>query len=147
MGHDQPSGVCSEIRRVIPSGHGPAAHPTGMEIASSADPSPGPLRLVKAPAAGHPLPQGGEGQAMFERVIMGLRPTRDNENQCRRPRESGDPRPVDSRLRGNDESGRDFQESEARDLALPAQDKLRQESRSERFGRSARFLVACGSSE
>jgi hypothetical protein len=32
---------------------------------------------------------------------MGLRPTRDNEYQ-RRPRASGDPLPVDSRLRGND---------------------------------------------
>ena len=53
---------------------------------------------------------------------MGLRPTRTDENQ-RRPRASGDRsrvgRMMDSRspafaedkLRGNDESGRDFQES------------------------------------
>jgi hypothetical protein len=27
-----------------------------------ATPSPGPRRLVKAPVAGHPLPQGGEGR-------------------------------------------------------------------------------------
>ncbi len=43
---------------------------------------------------------------------MGLPSTRANENQCR-PRESGDPlsvgRKMDSRFRGNDESGRDFQ--------------------------------------
>jgi len=46
---------------------------------------------------------------------MGLRPTLGDENQ-RRPRESGDPlwagRKVDSRFHGNDESGRDHQESE-----------------------------------
>jgi len=40
---------------------------------------------------------------------MGLRPTRGNENQ-RRPREGGDPFQVDSRFRGNDPCGRDFQE-------------------------------------
>jgi hypothetical protein len=47
---------------------------------------------------------------------MRLRPTTlGNENQ-RRPRESGDPlwggRKMDSRFRGNDGSGRDFQESQ-----------------------------------
>ena len=38
---------------------------------------------------------------------MGLRPTRGNENQRRRPRESGDPLspPMDSRFRGNDVRG------------------------------------------
>ena len=45
----------------------------------------------------------------FERVSMGLWPTRGNENP-RRPRAGGDPWRMDSRLRGNDESGRDFQE-------------------------------------
>jgi hypothetical protein len=28
-------------------------------------PSPVPPRLVKAPVAGHPLPQGGEGRVLF----------------------------------------------------------------------------------
>ena len=46
---------------------------------------------------------------------MGLRPTLGNENQ-RRPRESGDPMWVgakmDSRFRGNDESGHDFKKSQ-----------------------------------
>jgi len=41
---------------------------------------------------------------------MGLRPTLSNENQ-RRPRAGGGPHPGDSRLRGNDDSGRGFQES------------------------------------
>ena len=37
------------------------------------------------------------------RVPMGLWPTQRNENHLRRrPRESGDPAPVDSRFRGND---------------------------------------------
>ena len=35
-------------------------------------------------------------------------PTRSDENQIRRPREGGDPFPVDSRLRGNDAHGRIF---------------------------------------
>jgi len=48
---------------------------------------------------------------------MGLRPTHRDENpHRRRPRAGGDPFRLDSRLRGNDESGRDFQESEAKDL-------------------------------
>jgi hypothetical protein len=34
--------------------------PRGLKP-SFATPSPDPLRLMKAPAAGHPLPQGGEG--------------------------------------------------------------------------------------
>ena len=39
----------------------------------------------------------------FYRVAMGLRPTHRNEShKRRRPRASGDPRPVDSRFRGND---------------------------------------------
>ena len=44
---------------------------------------------------------------------MSLWPTRGNENQCRRPRESGDPfsAAMDSRFRGNDESGGDFREA------------------------------------
>ena len=37
-------------------------------------------------------------------------------------------------------------QGEARNLALPVQDKLREESRSANKG-LARFLVACGSSE
>ena len=44
---------------------------------------------------------------------MGLRPTRGNDNP-RRPRESGGPRQVDSRFRGNDERGSIFRG--ARDL-------------------------------
>ena len=39
---------------------------------------------------------------------MGLRPTPGDENQIRRPREGGDPFPVDSRLRGNDVQGAIF---------------------------------------
>gem|GEM_PF-1002175 len=31
-------------------------------------PSPGPRRLVKTPAAAHPLPQGGEGRRIITRV-------------------------------------------------------------------------------
>jgi hypothetical protein len=41
---------------------------------------------------------------------MCLWPSRDNENQ-RRPRASGDPLPVDSRLRGNDVTFRRVKES------------------------------------
>ena len=33
-------------------------------------PSPGPRRLVKAPAAGHPLPQGGEGWAPSHALVL-----------------------------------------------------------------------------
>jgi hypothetical protein len=36
------------------------------------------------------------------RVFMGLWPTHSLESFKRRPRESGDPLPVDSRFRGND---------------------------------------------
>jgi hypothetical protein len=37
------------------------------------------------------------------RVFMGLRPTHSLESfKRRRPRESGDPHPMDSRFRGND---------------------------------------------
>ena len=54
---------------------------------------------------------------------MRLGTTQGNENpHRRRPRKSGDPwwvgTKMDSRLRGNDESGRDFQESQARNLHL-----------------------------
>ena len=75
-------------------------------------------------SGGFPLPRLRGGQAfagmtspgvIFKRVSMGLWPTRGNENP-RRPRAGGDPCRMDSRLRGNDESGRDFQESEAKDL-------------------------------
>jgi hypothetical protein len=31
-----------------------------------ATPSPGPPRLMKTPAAGHPLPQGGRGRKLHE---------------------------------------------------------------------------------
>ena len=37
--------------------------------------------------------------------------------------------------------------SEAKNLALPAQDKLREESRPAHFHEHTRFFVACGSSE
>ncbi|MGA3167261.1 MAG: hypothetical protein ABSF14_14230 [Terriglobia bacterium] len=37
--------------------------------------------------------------------------------------------------------------SAVKDLALPAQDKLREGSRSAHFRGNARFFVACGSSE
>ena len=46
---------------------------------------------------------------------MGLQPTQGNENpHCCRPRAGGDPRAVDSRFRGNDESRRDFRGSRRR---------------------------------
>ena len=46
-------------------------------------PSPGPPRLKKTPAAGHPLPQGGEGYGgqgllltiKWDRTLTGLRPS------------------------------------------------------------------------
>jgi hypothetical protein len=47
---------------------------------------------------------------------MGLQPAHSLESfKRRRPRESGDPRPMDSRFRGNDVT---FERSEARNLAL-----------------------------
>jgi len=58
----------------------------------------------------------------FERVVMGLRPTRGKENLRRRPREKlalslpkgGGPHQVDSRLRGNDEQGLIFSRKKTR---------------------------------
>ena len=51
--------VISEVSAVVP-----ASCPTIMLTITTlpGTPSPGSHRLVKAPAAGHPLPQGGEGQ-------------------------------------------------------------------------------------
>jgi hypothetical protein len=37
-------------------------------LSRTTDPSPGPLRLVKAPAAGHPLPKGEGGFHNFTAV-------------------------------------------------------------------------------
>ena len=52
---------------------------------------------------------------------MGLRPTRGNENQRRRPSESEDPlsTPMDSRFRGNDVHGVIFGGSTHGPLAHP----------------------------
>jgi hypothetical protein len=54
------------------------------------------------------------------RLHMGLRPTQRNESQDVTPAKAGvhAPEELDSRFRGNDQRGSDFQESAARILAL-----------------------------
>jgi hypothetical protein len=48
-------------------------------------PSPGPLRLVKAPAAGHPLPQGGEGSDFRESGARNAAPLCEGRHQSQIP--------------------------------------------------------------
>jgi hypothetical protein len=61
----------------------------------------GRMRVLRMTPTG--LPRLLKKLSLSFRVVMGRRPTHPLESfKRRRPRESGDPRPVDSRFRGND---------------------------------------------